>query len=137
MCYDAPVIQLDLHATAVAVAGATVKPEWKLEGVNLLPFLSGEQGGAPHAALYWRLGEQMAIRAGDFKLVRYDINADTLTGRRESRRDGSEALQPARRHRGIQRPRRSHARQSEGTAGTMGPMEFVKRQTALGLGSDG
>jgi arylsulfatase A-like enzyme len=79
---DAPVIQLDLHATAVAVAGTTVKPEWKLDGVNLMPFLSGEQAGAPHAALYWRFGAQMAIRAGDFKLVRYDVNADTLTGRR-------------------------------------------------------
>ena len=26
--------------------------------------------------------EQMAIRAGEFKLVRYDTNADTLTGAR-------------------------------------------------------
>jgi arylsulfatase A-like enzyme len=80
--FDAPVIQLDLHATALAAAGVAVKPEWKLEGVNLLPFLNGERTGPPHAALYWRFGEQMAIRAGDFKLVRYDLNADTGTGAR-------------------------------------------------------
>ena len=77
-----PTIQLDLHATALAVAGVDVKPEWKLEGVNLMPFLTGEKAGAPHEALYWRMGEQMAIRVGDFKLVRYDVNADTLTGGR-------------------------------------------------------
>jgi arylsulfatase A-like enzyme len=77
-----PAIQLDLHATALAVAGVDVKPEWKLEGVNLMPFLTGEKAGAPHEALYWRMGEQMAIRVGDFKLVRYDVNADTLTGGR-------------------------------------------------------
>ena len=80
--FEQPAIQLDLHATALAAAGVAPKPEWKLEGVNLLPFLTGEKTGAPHDALYWRFGEQMAIRSGDFKLVRYDRNADTLTGGR-------------------------------------------------------
>jgi arylsulfatase A-like enzyme len=75
-----PAIQLDLHTTALAAAGVQMKPEWKLDAVNLLPFLTGEKSGAPHDALYWRFGEQSAIRAGDFKLVRYDVNADTLTG---------------------------------------------------------
>ena len=56
-------------------------PAWRLEGVNLVPFLKGDQSGAPHEALYWRFGEQMAIRAGDYKLVRYDHNADTQTGK--------------------------------------------------------
>ena len=78
--FDQPVIQLDVHATALAAAGVEVKPEWSLDGVNLLPFLNGANSGAPHDALYWRFGEQMAIRAGDYKLVRYDSNADTLTG---------------------------------------------------------
>jgi arylsulfatase A-like enzyme len=80
--FEQPAIQLDLHATALAVAGVDVKPAWKLEGVNLLPFLAGAKTGPPHAALCWRMGEQMAIRAGDFKLVRYDVNADTRTGGR-------------------------------------------------------
>ena len=80
--FDSPAIQLDLHATALAAAGVATKPEWKLEGVNLLPFMSGAQSSAPHTALCWRFGEQMAIRAGDFKLVRYDLNVDTRTGAR-------------------------------------------------------
>ncbi|MFM9960637.1 MAG: sulfatase-like hydrolase/transferase [Planctomycetaceae bacterium] len=75
-----PVIQLDLHATALSAAGIDVKPEWKLDGVNLLPFLSGDKSGSPHDALFWRFGEQTAIRAGDFKLVRYDLTADSLPG---------------------------------------------------------
>jgi len=80
--YTQPAIQLDLTATALTAAGVDIKPEWKLEGVNLLPFLNGEKAGAPHDALYWRFGQQMAIRVGDYKLVRYDSNADTLTGAR-------------------------------------------------------
>ena len=45
--YEQPVIQLDLTYTALAIAGAGIKPEWKLDGVNLLPFLAGEQSGPP------------------------------------------------------------------------------------------
>jgi arylsulfatase A-like enzyme len=52
--YDKPVIQLDIAATALAAAGIEVKPEWKLDGVNLGPFLIGESGQSqPHEALYW------------------------------------------------------------------------------------
>ena len=78
--YDSPVIQLDLHATALAAAGLAEKPEWKLEGVNLLPYLSGEKTGVPHEALYWRFGNQNAIRVGDYKLVTYDAAAEGKTG---------------------------------------------------------
>lgn len=74
--FDAPVIQLDVLPTALAAAGAEVKPEWELDGVNLLPFLAGEKGGAPHGALFWRFGAQMAVRKGDWKLVRYDAAAE-------------------------------------------------------------
>jgi arylsulfatase A-like enzyme len=78
--YEQPVIQLDLHATALAAAGIALKPEWKLDGVNLLPFLEGKDKSAPHAALYWRFGEQMAIRMGDWKLVRADLTVDKQFG---------------------------------------------------------
>jgi arylsulfatase A-like enzyme len=81
--YDQMAIQLDLNATALAAAGVAVKPEWKLDGVNLLPFLNGTKAGAPHDVLYWRFGEQMAIRMGDFKLVRYDMNVETRSGKKE------------------------------------------------------
>jgi arylsulfatase A-like enzyme len=78
-----PAIQLDLHVTALAAAGVAVRPDWKLDGVDLLPFMRGEKSGPPHDALYWRFGEQMAIRVGEYKLVRYDSNADTRTGGRK------------------------------------------------------
>lgn len=67
---DRPVIQLDILPTVLAAAGVAVQPEWHLDGVNLLPYLTGEQDGAPHEALYWRFGPQVAIRAGDWKLVK-------------------------------------------------------------------
>ena len=77
--YDQPLMQFDLTATALDLAGVSAR---NLDGVNVLPFFSGEKKGPPHDALYWRFGEQMAIRIGDYKLVRYDSNAETRTGRR-------------------------------------------------------
>ena len=74
--YDQPVIQLDILPTALAAAGVEVRADWKLDGVNLLPYLEGTNTSAPHDTLYWRLGKQMAIRQGDWKLVRYDPTAD-------------------------------------------------------------
>src|SRR5687768_490293 len=65
---EQPVIQLDFLPTALAAAGAEM--DEKIDGVDLLPFLTGKNKGAPHEALYWRFGEQMAIRKGDWKLVK-------------------------------------------------------------------
>jgi arylsulfatase A-like enzyme len=67
---DRPVIQLDILPTALAAAGVEAKPDWKLDGVNLLPFLTGEKAGRPHEALFWRFGQQIAARVGDWKLVK-------------------------------------------------------------------
>lgn len=67
--YDHPIIQLDILPTAIAAAGGTIDPAWKLDGVNLLPHLTGKDAGKPHEALYWRFGQQWAVRHGDHKLV--------------------------------------------------------------------
>ena len=67
---DRPVIQLDILPTALAAAGIPLKSEWKLDGVNLLPYLNGKKTESPHEALYWRFGGQIAIRKGDWKLVK-------------------------------------------------------------------
>jgi arylsulfatase A-like enzyme len=67
--FDHPIIQLDILPTALAAAGGTVDPAWKLDGVNLLPYLTKQKTEPPHEALFWRFGEQWAVRKGDFKLV--------------------------------------------------------------------
>lgn len=67
-----PVIQLDFVPTALAAAGVATSSDSqeKVDGVNLLPYLRGEKSGAPHEALYWRFGQQMAIRMGEWKLIK-------------------------------------------------------------------
>jgi arylsulfatase A-like enzyme len=65
-----PVIQLDVLPTAFAAAGGTVNPDWKLDGVNLLPLLEGRATSLDREALFWRFGVQYAVRQGDWKLVK-------------------------------------------------------------------
>ncbi|MEI7730530.1 MAG: sulfatase-like hydrolase/transferase [Verrucomicrobiota bacterium] len=67
--YRQPVSTMDLYATFCAAAGAPVPAGTKLDGVNLLPYLSGEKAGVPHEILFWKNGDQGAVRQGDWKLV--------------------------------------------------------------------
>lgn len=78
-----PIIQLDVLPTALAAAGIAAQPSWKLDGVNLLPLLTGKTQGRPHDVLFWRLGNHMAIRSGDWKLVR-SSEGPLLTGEFDS-----------------------------------------------------
>ncbi len=66
---DAVVSSLDILPTALAAAGAVAPAD--LDGINLLPILSGESA-APGRDLFWSSGGSegwWAIRSGDWKLV--------------------------------------------------------------------
>lgn len=80
--YLHPISALDVAATACAMARITTNPG-DLDGVNLLPHLTGKITTAPHNALYWRWVAQAAIREGKWKLLiggersyLYDLDAD-------------------------------------------------------------
>ena len=51
--YDYPVSSLDITATSVALGHGDTSGE-PLDGVNLIPYLTGKKKDPPHAALYWR-----------------------------------------------------------------------------------
>jgi uncharacterized sulfatase len=80
--YEHPITALDVAATAASLARIDVN-HGDLDGVNLVPYLSGNATGAPHEALMWRWGAQSAIREGSWKLLRggdreylYNLDAD-------------------------------------------------------------
>lgn len=66
-----PVISIDILPTAIAATGAQVDREWFLDGINLLPYLTGEKSGEPHEFLYWRFLWHHALRKGDWKLLKH------------------------------------------------------------------
>jgi len=84
--YDQPVCSLDIFPTSLAAAGGRPNPAWKLDGTDLLPYLTGQRQGCPHERLFWRTGggATHAVRAGDLKLAKtadsgpslFDLRAD-------------------------------------------------------------
>lgn len=66
--YHQPVSSFDIYATAAANSAGVTVPE-QVEGVDLLPFLNGEDQGRPHETLFWRQGGKAAMRHGDWKIV--------------------------------------------------------------------
>ncbi len=84
--YTKPVSSMDIFATSANLAGATI--QHKIDGVDLMPFLTGKNDAAPHEQLFWRQGPRTALRYKNWKLVNmhrnrnkpqwelYDIEAD-------------------------------------------------------------
>ena len=68
--YEPLVSSLDIFPTAVAAAGVDLPAG--LDGVDLVPYLTGARSGVPREHLFWHSDEggQLAIRTADRKLVR-------------------------------------------------------------------
>ena len=63
---------MDIFATSIAVADLGQSPGKPLDGVNLIPHITGVDPGEPHMALYWRKEKMAAVRHGKYKLIRLD-----------------------------------------------------------------
>lgn len=51
--YDKLVSAMDFYPTALDAAGIPIPEDLKLDGVSLLPYLTGENKGNPHESLVW------------------------------------------------------------------------------------
>ncbi len=67
--YKYPVSSTDIYATSVAAAGGVLPDDREYDGVNLVPYVNGENKERPHQALFWRADHIWAIRDGDYKLI--------------------------------------------------------------------
>jgi len=61
-------INMDWTATILAATSTASDPEYPLDGQNLLPILKGSQ--VQERTLFWRVGDQDAVRMGDWKYRR-------------------------------------------------------------------
>ncbi len=68
--YNHPVTSLDITPTFLELAGRKSQKGDNFDGVNLIPYIKGENTSLPHQTLKWRFTISAAIRDGDWKLVR-------------------------------------------------------------------
>lgn len=69
--YEWPVSALDLLPTFLGVAEKDLSTMDELDGVNVMPYLSGENRSRPHEVLFWKKENRGAVREGDWKLLRF------------------------------------------------------------------
>ena len=71
LSYDYPVSSLDLGGTIVELAGAEIPDDKPLDGINLIPYLTGEKKSRPHKAIYLRQFDRnrYAVRHENEKII--------------------------------------------------------------------
>jgi arylsulfatase A-like enzyme len=69
----APVHHVDLFQTIAAAANAPVPTDRVLDGVDLVPYVTGTAPGRPHETLFWRQGHHQSVRHQDWKLIRAEV----------------------------------------------------------------
>lgn len=75
---------LDIFPTILDATGSTNGLTKSLDGVSLLPYLTGKRTGNPHEYLFWRKDAAAAMRHNKYKLIRveelgyrlYDLETD-------------------------------------------------------------
>ncbi len=74
-------ITMDLHATFLAVAGVTAPAPKPLDGINLLPLITGDSKPVERT-FFWRIDrsnrKQRAIRQGPWKYINDGNSMDLL-----------------------------------------------------------
>lgn len=84
--YENPVISLDIFSTLTTAIGIPLPTDRTYDGVDLLPYINGQNHTVPHEKLFWRSDFNKAIRKGDWKLIinEYD-NTNLLFNIREDK----------------------------------------------------
>ncbi len=76
--YDPMVSSLDIFRTIAHEAGVQLPDDRVYDGVNLSPYITGENASNPHDYLYWQIGYNKAIRSDEWKLSINSDAADTV-----------------------------------------------------------
>ncbi|MBK0384067.1 sulfatase-like hydrolase/transferase [Pedobacter sp. SD-b] len=82
--YNEPIMGFDFLPTIYAAGGGKQTLGKTLDGVDLMPYLLKQKSDKPHETLFWRIGDNAAVRHNDWKLVLspegdytlYNIKAD-------------------------------------------------------------
>ncbi|MBC3759198.1 sulfatase-like hydrolase/transferase [Hyunsoonleella sp. SJ7] len=69
--YNYPVSTFDLLPTFYAAGGGDVENLEDVDGVDLMPFVTGTVKGRPHEDLFWKKDVRAVYRHNDWKLIRF------------------------------------------------------------------
>ena len=67
--YPHMVSSMDIFATSIGIAGIEMMPGRALDGVNLIPYITGHNNAPPHEYLFWQRGISKVVRNNEYKLM--------------------------------------------------------------------
>ena len=69
--YDNPISSLDIFATVAALSKSPINKDKPLDGVNMIPFITGRNKSLPHETIFLRMFDKKAysVRYKDLKFV--------------------------------------------------------------------
>ena len=68
--FDLPIHHTDIFSTIAAAANATIPNDRKIDGVDLMPFITGANTSMPHETLFWKQGHNQTVLHNGWKLIR-------------------------------------------------------------------
>jgi arylsulfatase A-like enzyme len=74
---------LDILPTCCRAAGLHLPENQRMDGVDLLPYITGKNQNAPHDLLFWMSSNRGAVRQGDWKLIMESDTSRLLFNLRE------------------------------------------------------
>ncbi|MDV7188000.1 sulfatase [Lutibacter sp. TH_r2] len=69
--YNKPISMLDMLPTFVNAGGGDASKIKNIDGVDLIPYVTGKNKAVPHEKLFWKKENRGIIRMGDWKLLRF------------------------------------------------------------------
>lgn len=73
-----PSSSLDVFSTIAGIINAELPGGKKIDGVNLIPYLTKQVSGPPHEAIYWQKGYNKAIRSDQWKVIYNEKSKKTM-----------------------------------------------------------
>jgi arylsulfatase A-like enzyme len=67
--YENPISTVDIFSTVAAAINIEMPTDRVYDGVNLIPYFSGQNATLPHDKLFWRADHIHAIQKEDYKLI--------------------------------------------------------------------
>ena len=68
--FNFPIHHTDIFSTIAAAGNATLPNDRKIDGVDLLPFITGINTSMPHETLFWKQGHNQTVLHNGWKLIR-------------------------------------------------------------------
>ena len=68
--FNFPIHHTDIFSTIAAAGNAPLPNDRKIDGVDLLPFITGINTSMPHETLFWKQGHNQTVLHNGWKLIR-------------------------------------------------------------------